>query len=362
MKGLSEIIPSFLYLGSGKDARDDTTLKAFGIRRILCLAKDWITKPVAGFEYSRIDLNDSEKQDILPALKPALEYLEDAFAKKEPVLVHCVMGKSRSATIVIGMSCFAYWCYKTDLVFLISCLSDAAYLMKYQNMSVRAAFHHVFAIRNIVKPNRGFMRVRKANSLVHLLGRLLTAVMKALIDYEGILGHADHPSFDVEGWVAIVGEHGSGYRKKQPKEEQKLSPTGSRSSSLTLGTPEPQQLKEFLEASMTKEVMQTLVVEITRTIDTTENKNNQPTPKLIPEVISHARTWLRQQKTVEDQLQTIGASWKELYRVSDARIKEYYLFTHRSETDEPSTPAPTPVTTSVPATSGDEEEEVSQPQ
>lgn len=50
------------------------------------------------------------------------------------MLVHCVAGVSRSATLVI------------------------AYLMKFEYMSLRQAFYHVKAVRPIIRPNPGFWR------------------------------------------------------------------------------------------------------------------------------------------------------------------------------------------------------------
>jgi protein-tyrosine phosphatase len=62
------------------------------------------------------------------------EYSETAKQKNERVFVHCIIGKSRSAAVVI------------------------AYLMQHHKMSLKAAYEHVKQQRSIIQPNDGFMK------------------------------------------------------------------------------------------------------------------------------------------------------------------------------------------------------------
>jgi dual specificity phosphatase 12 len=62
-----------------------------------------------------IPINDTEYENIIDYLLPACQFIDDALASGGCVLVHCVMGISRSATVV------------------------AAYLMKKQSISAEQA-------------------------------------------------------------------------------------------------------------------------------------------------------------------------------------------------------------------------------
>jgi protein-tyrosine phosphatase len=61
-------------------------------------------------------------------------YIDDIKAKNGIVFVHCLMGKSRSATLVI------------------------AYLMKTLKMKFLEAYEHVKKARKIIFPNFGFLK------------------------------------------------------------------------------------------------------------------------------------------------------------------------------------------------------------
>lgn len=101
-----------------------------------------------------------------PFLFPHYADIEQARKDGQRILVHCVMGKSRSVTFVL------------------------AYLMQYRDMHLRPAFEFVYSRRSVIKPNRGFMQ--------------------SLIDYESqLFPTLEKPTISVDEWVGIVGEHGS---------------------------------------------------------------------------------------------------------------------------------------------------------
>ncbi len=67
----------------------------------------------------------------------AFDFINNAKDNKCTILIHCQMGKSRSATILI------------------------AYLMKFYNYSYDGAFNYVKKLRKIVNPNAGFVKQLK---------------------------------------------------------------------------------------------------------------------------------------------------------------------------------------------------------
>jgi hypothetical protein len=95
-EGLSVIIDSFLYLGSGKDAMDVDQLKNHKIDRILNLTAEWPLIQSTKYEVKRIPLKDIKEQNICDSFDEAFDFIDKTKEKNERVLVHCVIGKSRS--------------------------------------------------------------------------------------------------------------------------------------------------------------------------------------------------------------------------------------------------------------------------
>ncbi|EFJ14845.1 hypothetical protein SELMODRAFT_423066 [Selaginella moellendorffii] len=79
-----------------------------------------------------IPLLDKEDQDILPVLQECLEFIDEGM-EQGMVLVHCVGGRSRSASVVI------------------------AYLMWKEGCSFDEALESLLACRKCVRPNDGFI-------------------------------------------------------------------------------------------------------------------------------------------------------------------------------------------------------------
>jgi protein-tyrosine phosphatase len=80
-------------------------------------------------------------ENIIACFEDALEFIgieiakvEEARINNKHVLVHCALGKSRSASIVI------------------------AYLMKYQKMTLREAYQYGKSRRPVVSPNPNYIR------------------------------------------------------------------------------------------------------------------------------------------------------------------------------------------------------------
>lgn len=85
------------------------------------------------FNYLNIRVYDDEKTDLLKHWDDTFKYISRARAEGSKVLVHCKMGVSRSASVVI------------------------AYAMKAYNWDFKQAYDYVKQKRNCIKPNCSFM-------------------------------------------------------------------------------------------------------------------------------------------------------------------------------------------------------------
>lgn len=103
----SEIIEDFMFLGSYESSKNKKQLDLLGITHILNMASELEYEHKEGeFKYHKCDANDVDGFDISQYFKDALEFIEKAAnenqnGKKNKIFVHCAMGISRSATIVV---------------------------------------------------------------------------------------------------------------------------------------------------------------------------------------------------------------------------------------------------------------------
>jgi atypical dual specificity phosphatase len=98
---------------------------------------------IPGVETRKLWLEDTNETKIFHHLDLIADLIDSVRSRNEKILIHCVAGVSRSATL---------------------CL---AYLMKYEGKSLREAYDFLASVRPMVRPNLGFW--------------------KALIDYEKAL-------------------------------------------------------------------------------------------------------------------------------------------------------------------------------
>ena len=119
-----------LYLGDYSSSVDIRQLKDLGIKKVLTVM-DYNGGPnydPKEFIHKRIDILDNCPQNILQYLGECLNFIKG----EEKVLVHCMAGASRSATVVI------------------------AYLMWIKKWEYEQTFDYVKSKRPIVRPNDGF--------------------------------------------------------------------------------------------------------------------------------------------------------------------------------------------------------------
>jgi atypical dual specificity phosphatase len=138
----SPVIPGRLFLSDFLTAADAPTLKRLKVTHVLSVLE---TPPTFSNISKRplktlhVDIGDSIGDDILSRLPETTQWITEAMAEEDSVvLVHCMMGVSRSATVV------------------------CAYLMASQHLSAANALARVRAVRGIVRPNPAFARQLEA--------------------------------------------------------------------------------------------------------------------------------------------------------------------------------------------------------
>ncbi|XP_068133405.1 dual specificity protein phosphatase 16 [Hyperolius riggenbachi] len=131
--GPTRILPH-LYLGCQRDVLNKELMQQNEIAFVLN-ASNTCPKPdfICDSHFLRIPVNDSFCEKILPWLDKSVDFIEKAKASNGRVLVHCLAGISRSATIAI------------------------AYIMKRMDMSLDEAYRFVKEKRPTISPNFNFL-------------------------------------------------------------------------------------------------------------------------------------------------------------------------------------------------------------
>ncbi|XP_064609226.1 tyrosine-protein phosphatase vhp-1-like [Liolophura sinensis] len=131
--GPTRILP-FLYLGSQRDALSQETVQVNGISYILNVSTACPRAPfIQDGHFLRIPVNDNYSEKMQPFFNEAFQFLDTVRNSNGCVLVHCLAGISRSATLAI------------------------AYIMKNLNMSSDDAYRYVKEKRPTISPNFNFL-------------------------------------------------------------------------------------------------------------------------------------------------------------------------------------------------------------
>ncbi|XP_047458963.1 dual specificity phosphatase 29-like isoform X2 [Mugil cephalus] len=135
-----------VYIGDEKTALEVQGLVDLGITHVLNAAEGKFNNVLTGAEYYRdtdieyfgVEADDKPTFNISQYFCPAAKFIHEALSHPQnKVLVHCVMGRSRSATLVL------------------------AYLMMKRNLTVVDAIEHVRQ-RRCILPNHGFLKQLRA--------------------------------------------------------------------------------------------------------------------------------------------------------------------------------------------------------
>ncbi|XP_075066772.1 dual specificity protein phosphatase 16 [Mixophyes fleayi] len=131
--GPTRILPH-LYLGCQRDVLNKELMQQNEIGFVLN-ASNTCPKPdfICDSHFLRVPVNDSFCEKILPWLDKSVDFIEKAKASNGRVLVHCLAGISRSATIAI------------------------AYIMKRMDMTLDEAYRFVKEKRPTISPNFNFL-------------------------------------------------------------------------------------------------------------------------------------------------------------------------------------------------------------
>ncbi|XP_037551544.1 dual specificity protein phosphatase 16 [Nematolebias whitei] len=131
--GPTRILPH-LYLGCQRDVLNKELMQQNDIAYVLN-ASNTCPKPdfIPDSHFLRVPVNDSFCEKILPWLDRSVDFIETAKASNGRVLVHCLAGISRSATIAI------------------------AYIMKRMELSLDDAYRFVKEKRPTISPNFNFL-------------------------------------------------------------------------------------------------------------------------------------------------------------------------------------------------------------
>jgi len=127
-----EIVPN-LYLGDVYAAHNTKELKKRNITHIVTCTVGVVPPFPDAFQYKHLKILDCAAEAIHDHFPETSEFIAKAIAEGGKVLVHCIRGVSRSATIV------------------------AAYLMTSHKLSHNEAVATVRSKRPIARPNYGFM-------------------------------------------------------------------------------------------------------------------------------------------------------------------------------------------------------------
>lgn len=140
-----QVWPS-VYIGDEKTALERPHLKELGVTHVLNAAEGKWNNVLTGadyysdlgIQYFGVEADDKPTFNISQFFDPATEFIHEALSQPQnKVLVHCVMGRSRSATLVL------------------------AYLMMKHSLSVVDAIEHVRQ-RRCILPNHGFLKQLRA--------------------------------------------------------------------------------------------------------------------------------------------------------------------------------------------------------
>lgn len=89
-----------LYIGSISSCYDINMLKQIGITHIISVIAGFEPPFPSDFEYLVINALDDENTLLKDKFKICNEFIENGLENNGKVLIHCVFGKSRSATIL----------------------------------------------------------------------------------------------------------------------------------------------------------------------------------------------------------------------------------------------------------------------
>lgn len=127
----TQIVPN-LWVGDIRSPCNKDSLKENNIEMIVSAVYGAKAHHPFHFNYEKANLRDVENENIIGEIERLLPQIREEITRGKGVLVHCMQGASRSASIV------------------------AAYLMKYHSMESEEAINFMKSKRSCVNPNEGY--------------------------------------------------------------------------------------------------------------------------------------------------------------------------------------------------------------
>lgn len=122
-----------LWLGAISSSCNREALHEHKIEVIISAFLGSVAEFPYDFNYERAKLRDVEDEDILQHFEYLLPIIHKNLLEKKSTMVHCQLGKSRSASIV------------------------AAYLIRYKGMTTDEALQFIKDKRTQINPNKGYV-------------------------------------------------------------------------------------------------------------------------------------------------------------------------------------------------------------
>lgn len=126
-----------LYISGASAASNKHLLKSLGITHVITVAHDIMPPYPELFSYLVIYVEDIRASTLIPHFDDTNRFIDEARSKGGAALIHCMAGKSRSATIT------------------------CAYIMYHKRLKVKDAFTILKKARNVVDPNDTFKKELK---------------------------------------------------------------------------------------------------------------------------------------------------------------------------------------------------------
>lgn len=93
-----EVLPN-LWAGSIEYATNRKFLESKDIKHVLSLCYDKV-ETINGIDHKQLEVSDDPDENITRILAESVEYIRSAIKSNEPIYVHCVYGRCRTACIV----------------------------------------------------------------------------------------------------------------------------------------------------------------------------------------------------------------------------------------------------------------------
>lgn len=123
-----------LYIGNVRDSNSKEQLEKTGITHIIAIHDLINQKKFSHIKYLNLVARDNEAQDLTHFFDETTEFIHQARSSGGKVLVHCIMGVSRSVTLSV------------------------AYCMSVTNLGWRDCLNAIRQARKVAQPNFGFQR------------------------------------------------------------------------------------------------------------------------------------------------------------------------------------------------------------